>query len=40
MKIVAPTDPNFNRADWAVNAPFASTFYAPRSFQIAARIQF
>lgn len=42
-KIVNPSnDPNFvfNRADYAVNAPFASTFFAPRSFQLAARIQF
>jgi hypothetical protein len=39
-KIVDPNNPNFNRNDWAINAPFASTFYAPRSFQIAARLQF
>ena len=37
---VAPNDPNFNRADWGVNAPTAKTFYAPRRFQIAARLQF
>jgi hypothetical protein len=37
--LLSPNAP-FNRADWAVAAPFASTFYAPRQFQIAARIQF
>jgi len=31
---------NFNRADWAIRAPFAQSHYAPRRFQITARIQF
>ncbi len=33
-------NPNFNRADWAIRAPFAQTYYAPRRFQITARLQF
>jgi Carboxypeptidase regulatory-like domain len=37
--ILSPNAP-FNRADWAVAAPHASTNYNPRSFQLAARIQF
>ena len=30
----------FNRADWAVRAPFPQSFYAPRRFQLTARVQF
>jgi len=40
-KIVMPNNiAGFNRADWAVRAPFAQSNYAPRRFQITARIQF
>lgn len=39
-RLLAPNDATFNRNEWAVNAPFAKTFYAPRRYQIAARIQF
>ncbi|HSP15834.1 MAG TPA: carboxypeptidase regulatory-like domain-containing protein [Thermoanaerobaculia bacterium] len=34
-----PADP-FNRADYAVAAPYANTHYAPRRYQIALRLQF
>jgi hypothetical protein len=37
--ILSPTAP-FNRADWAVRAPFPESYYAPRRFQLTARIQF
>lgn len=37
---VAPNAATFNRADWGVKAPFAKSFYAPRRFQVAARLQF
>lgn len=37
---VAPNDPNFNRSNYGVNAPYANSFYAPRRFQISARVQF
>ena len=30
----------FNRADYAVAAPFANSFYAPRRYQLMARVQF
>ncbi|MBV9070965.1 MAG: hypothetical protein JO231_19785, partial [Acidobacteria bacterium] len=30
----------FVRADWAVKAPQPKTFYAPRRYQLTARIQF
>jgi len=30
----------FNRAEWAINAPHANSFLAPRRFQITARINF
>jgi hypothetical protein len=30
----------FNRADWAIRAPFPQSYYAPRRFQLTARIQF
>jgi hypothetical protein len=38
--VSAQTDPNFNRADYAVRAPFANSFYAPRRYQLTARITF
>jgi len=38
--VVDPNNAAFNRADWAVRAPFARSFYAPRRFQITARVQF
>jgi Carboxypeptidase regulatory-like domain len=34
-----PTQP-YNRADWAINAPYANSYYAPRLFQIALRVNF
>jgi Carboxypeptidase regulatory-like domain/TonB-dependent Receptor Plug Domain len=37
--LLSPTAP-FNRADWGVKAPFASSHYAPRRYQIALRLQF
>ena len=37
---VAPTDPNFKRSDWGVVAPSAKSFYAPRRYQLTARIIF
>jgi hypothetical protein len=37
--LLSPTA-TFNRADWAVRAPFAQSNYAPRRFQLSARIQF
>jgi len=38
--VVDPNNAAFNRADWAVRAPFARSFYAPRRFQLTARVQF
>jgi Carboxypeptidase regulatory-like domain/TonB-dependent Receptor Plug Domain len=38
-KLLAPNG-GFNRADWAVRAPFPQSFYAPRRFQLTARLQF
>ena len=38
--LLAPGAATFDRNEWAINAPYAKTFYAPRRFQIAARIQF
>jgi len=38
--LLAPNAATFNRDEWGVLAPFAKTFYSPRRFQIAARIQF
>jgi hypothetical protein len=35
-----PAGAEFNRANYAVAAPFANTFYAPRRFQLMARVQF
>jgi len=37
---VAPTAATFNRADWGVKAPFAKSFYSPRRYQVAVRVQF
>jgi hypothetical protein len=37
--LLAP-NATFNRADWAVKAPFPSNYYAPRLFQLSARVQF
>ena len=37
--LLSPNAP-FNRADWAVAAPFPSNYYAPRLFQLMARINF
>lgn len=36
---ISPTAP-FNRNDYAIAAPYANTFYAPRRYQIMARVQF
>jgi hypothetical protein len=38
-KLLTP-NATFNRADWAVRAPFAQSHYGPRRFQITARMQF
>ena len=38
--LLAPTAATFNRADWGVKAPFAKTFYSPRRYQVAVRVQF
>ncbi|HUQ81154.1 MAG TPA: carboxypeptidase regulatory-like domain-containing protein [Gemmatimonadaceae bacterium] len=35
-----PATAEFNRANYAVAAPFANSFYAPRRFQLMARVQF
>jgi len=40
LKPLLSPNATFNRADWAVRAPFAQSFYAPRRFQITARVQF
>jgi hypothetical protein len=40
LKPLLSPNATFNRSDWAVRAPFARTYYAPRSFQLTARIQF
>lgn len=37
--LLTPTG-TFVRTDWAVNAPFANNFYAPRRFQLTGRISF
>ena len=37
--LLSPNAP-FTRSDWAVKAPYANSFYAPRRFQLTARIQF
>jgi len=38
--LLAPTAATFNRADWGVKAPFAKSFYSPRRYQVAVRVQF
>lgn len=35
-----PADASFNRANYAVAAPFANSFYAPRRYQVMVRVQF
>jgi len=40
LKPLLSPNATFNRSDWAVRAPFARSFYAPRRFQITARVQF
>jgi hypothetical protein len=40
LKPLLSPNATFNRADWAVRAPFAQSFYAPRRFQLTARVQF
>jgi hypothetical protein len=35
-----PASATFNRAEWGVVAPTPNSFYAPRRFQIMARVQF
>jgi len=37
--LLSPTG-TFDRTKWAVNAPYANSFYAPRRFQLTARVQF
>jgi hypothetical protein len=31
---------NFNRANYALRAPYANSFYSPRRYQISLRMQF
>lgn len=40
LKALLSPNAAFTRSDWAVRAPFAQSFYAPRRFQITARVQF
>jgi hypothetical protein len=40
LKPLLSPNATFNRADWAVRAPFAQSFYAPRRFQLSARLIF
>jgi hypothetical protein len=40
LKPLLSPNATFNRADWAVRAPFPQSFYAPRRFQLTARVQF
>jgi len=40
LKPLLSPNATFNRADWAVRAPFAQSHYAPRRFQLTARVQF
>jgi carboxypeptidase family protein len=40
LKPILSPNATFNRSEWAVRAPFAQSFYAPRRFQITARVQF
>lgn len=37
--LLSPNAP-FVRSDWGVKAPFANSFYAPRRYQLALRVQF
>jgi hypothetical protein len=37
--LLSPNAP-FVRSDWGVKAPFAKSFYAPRRYQLALRVQF
>jgi hypothetical protein len=37
--LLSPNAP-FNRADWAINAPFPSNYYSPRLFQITVGVNF
>ena len=38
-KILSP-NAAFDRTQWAVRAPFPQSFFAPRRFQLTARVQF
>ena len=40
LKPLLTPNATFNRADWGVKAPYANSFYAPRRYQITARLQF
>jgi Carboxypeptidase regulatory-like domain/TonB-dependent Receptor Plug Domain len=40
LKNLLSPNATFNRADWAVRAPFPQSFHQPRRFQITARVQF
>ena len=40
LKPLLSPNATFNRADWAVRAPFPQSFYAPRRFQLTARVIF
>jgi hypothetical protein len=40
LKPILSPNATFNRSEWAVRAPFAQSFYAPRRFQLTARFQF
>lgn len=40
LKPILSPNATFVRTDWAVNAPYANTFYAPRRFQLTGRISF
>jgi hypothetical protein len=40
LKPLLSPNATFNRADWGVKSPYANSFYAPRVFQLTARIQF
>jgi len=39
-QLAIPAGSAFNRADYAVAAPFANSFLAPRRFQVSLRLQF
>jgi hypothetical protein len=40
LKPLLSPNATFVRSDWGVKAPYANSFYAPRRYQIAARLQF